>query len=359
MANNFPKNTCDCCGSRFTPLKLSCVRIDPRHKQNSGLVFSRYNPEGFNTCNRCVSFLKKIIANSPEGVDLKTNSVLANRRRRNERYRNWFNDIIARHRWTRQTRHFIRKPVVHIWSGTERLWWQLDQQDGKCAFCCTALDRENYSIDHWIPKFRMGYERRANHPKNLVWCCMECNQTKSYLTGEEFFEMLRHPEPFDVPSIVNAQIRYRKANKLPYEEFTKMINTIKDGDFGLGEIRYETDGTVVVSRNFIDWNWKLGGMLQRITFEDGTVTVHETFSPVLGFAGNGDTARIATPEGEVKIRTFSGRPMGIRADRMLGQEVRWLPVEFVQEYPDELALLFTNQKKKIARLRFIREDLLL
>lgn len=51
-----------------------------------------------------------------------------------------------------------------------------------CPYCLGALDLDNYSRDHLIPKFRGG--KYVAH--NTIICCKKCNFSKSCLMPLEF-----------------------------------------------------------------------------------------------------------------------------------------------------------------------------
>jgi 5-methylcytosine-specific restriction endonuclease McrA len=55
-----------------------------------------------------------------------------------------------------------------------------------CDYCGVALTTSNFTIDHMTPTSRSG----PHVIRNLVVCCVRCNQTKGRLTHAEFHQLL-------------------------------------------------------------------------------------------------------------------------------------------------------------------------
>ena len=61
---------------------------------------------------------------------------------------------------------------------------------GKCQYCNTSLMLNNFTIDHIVPKSRLG----ATHWTNCVLACKKCNYKKSnFLLNETNMELTRMP----------------------------------------------------------------------------------------------------------------------------------------------------------------------
>jgi hypothetical protein len=58
-------------------------------------------------------------------------------------------------------------------------------QSGICHYCKRMVVRADWSIDHMLPKCRGG----TNTAANRIGACKNCNQTKSFLTEEEFMSI--------------------------------------------------------------------------------------------------------------------------------------------------------------------------
>jgi len=58
-------------------------------------------------------------------------------------------------------------------------------QSGICHYCQQWVEFSQWSIDHRMPYGRGG----TNAETNRIGACKECNNTKSCLTEEEFFEL--------------------------------------------------------------------------------------------------------------------------------------------------------------------------
>ena len=60
------------------------------------------------------------------------------------------------------------------------------RERGKCFYCLRQIPARLASIDHVVPRARVG----CNSYRNLVSCCMECNSQKGERPAEEFLRWL-------------------------------------------------------------------------------------------------------------------------------------------------------------------------
>ena len=61
-----------------------------------------------------------------------------------------------------------------------------------CIFCGTIINLENASLDHNIPIYKHSkqFDNKLNMKENLNIICLNCNRTKSNLTGQQFLSLL-------------------------------------------------------------------------------------------------------------------------------------------------------------------------
>ncbi len=61
-----------------------------------------------------------------------------------------------------------------------------------CMFCGVVLDLKNASLDHNIPIYKnaIHLDNKLNERENLQIICLNCNRTKSNLTGNQFLSLL-------------------------------------------------------------------------------------------------------------------------------------------------------------------------
>jgi 5-methylcytosine-specific restriction endonuclease McrA len=62
----------------------------------------------------------------------------------------------------------------------------LVETSASCDYCGVALTTSNFTIDHMTPTSRCG----PHAIRNLVVCCVRCNQTKGRLTHGEFHQLV-------------------------------------------------------------------------------------------------------------------------------------------------------------------------
>lgn len=91
----------------------------------------------------------------------------------------------------------------------------LERDNYTCQYCSTHLSRHNTTIDHVIPKSRK--DSPGNTWKNLVACCLNCNNYKGGYTPEEAgMRLIR--QPFQ-PTAKTYLARFEKISK--WEPFLK------------------------------------------------------------------------------------------------------------------------------------------
>ncbi len=70
-------------------------------------------------------------------------------------------------------------------------WWRSQIDKGICHYCRRKFPPEELSMDHIVPVARGGKSVRGN----VVPCCKECNNKKTYLTPAEIImEQLEREE---------------------------------------------------------------------------------------------------------------------------------------------------------------------
>ena len=70
-------------------------------------------------------------------------------------------------------------------------WWRAQIDKGICHYCHRKFPPEQLSMDHIVPVARGGRSVRGN----VVPCCKECNNKKTYLTPAEIImEQLEREE---------------------------------------------------------------------------------------------------------------------------------------------------------------------
>ena len=74
------------------------------------------------------------------------------------------------------------------------------RERGKCFYCLRQIPARLASIDHVVPRARVG----CNSYRNLVSCCMECNSEKGERSAEEFVRSL-----FRERSLTAAELKNR------------------------------------------------------------------------------------------------------------------------------------------------------
>ena len=70
-------------------------------------------------------------------------------------------------------------------------WWRSQIDKGICHYCHRKFPPQELSMDHIVPVARGGRSVRGN----VVPCCKECNNKKTYLTPAEIImEQLEQEE---------------------------------------------------------------------------------------------------------------------------------------------------------------------
>ncbi len=60
-------------------------------------------------------------------------------------------------------------------------WWRDKLNQGICYYCEKKFDSDEITMDHIVPMARGG----KSVTRNIVACCKECNNKKTYLTPAE------------------------------------------------------------------------------------------------------------------------------------------------------------------------------
>lgn len=107
----------------------------------------------------------------------------------------------------------------------QRIW---DKSGGKCWYCGTQLNPDNWHQDHFLPRFRNDSKIRLDYLRskgragtdaeaNLVPSCPSCNIQKATYTIEEFrehvesqFKTLAAQSTFRIAERYGIVIRHQK-----------------------------------------------------------------------------------------------------------------------------------------------------
>lgn len=105
-----------------------------------------------------------------------------------------------------------------------------------CSYCGQEFNTDDMTVDHLYP-FSLG---GPTIPENLVPTCKKCNQTKSYLTAEEYFKFKMLP--------INERENFKKQMKNEHEEILRKGLCITPKDF----FTEEHIGHIIVPMNMSD-----------------------------------------------------------------------------------------------------------
>lgn len=83
---------------------------------------------------------------------------------------------------------YIEKDKSHLNKEKEKArklkktaWWQTKLSQGLCHYCHQTFSPSELTMDHIVPLSRHGKSTKGN----VVPCCLNCNQTKKFLTPVE------------------------------------------------------------------------------------------------------------------------------------------------------------------------------
>ena len=65
-------------------------------------------------------------------------------------------------------------------------WWKKKISEGVCYYCGRKFPPAELTMDHKIPLSRGGFSEKIN----IVPCCKECNNKKTYLLPTEWEEYM-------------------------------------------------------------------------------------------------------------------------------------------------------------------------